>query len=263
MTERILHIGLFGRGRLGEAIATALHASGSGGTLAWQVAREAPPEKRVDAAIEASSGAAVLARLEWALATGTPLVIGTTGWDVPDLAARVAGRIGVIVAPNFSLSVALLRRLSTVLGRFAALDATRDPYLIEHHHARKKDAPSGTARLLADTLLAACPRKSRWRIPDSTGGPVAPDELSVSVIRAGTTYSTHTLGIDCPDEVLELRHAARSAGAFARGALAAARWVQGKTGVFPFDDVAAAVLDPLFDGLTGAAPSTPGDTDGR
>lgn len=235
-------IGLFGRGRLGAAIAAA-----AGDRLTWHVAREAAPATQVDVAVEASSGNAVAGRLDWALSTRTPLVIGSTGWDLPDLAARVGSRIGVVVAPNFSLTVALLRRLSTVLGRFAALDEARDPYLVEHHHARKKDAPSGTAKLLAATLLEACPRKTSWAV----GGPLAPEQLAVAVVRAGTTYSTHTVGIDAPDEVLELHHASRSAAAYAGGALEAARWIQGRTGVFTFDDVAADVLGPLFAGLAG------------
>jgi 4-hydroxy-tetrahydrodipicolinate reductase len=238
-----LCIGIFGRGRLGAAIAAA-----AGPTLAWHVAREDAPSTRVDAAIEAASGSAVLRRLEWALATRTPLVIGSTGWEIPDLAERVGDRIGVVVAPNFSLTVALLRRLSTVLGRYGALDPTRDPYLVEHHHARKQDAPSGTAKLLARTLLDACPRKTGWVV----GGPVAPEQLSIAVIRGGTTYSTHTVGLDCPAEVLELHHASRSAAAYADGALAAARWIRGRSGVHTFDAVAADTLDPLFRGLAGS-----------
>jgi 4-hydroxy-tetrahydrodipicolinate reductase len=159
----------------------------------------------------------------------------------------------VIVAPNFSLSVGLMRRLTTVLGRFAALDPTCDPYIVEHHHAGKHDAPSGTARLLASTMLEACPRKTSWAV----GGPLTPEQLAIAVIRAGTTYSTHTVGLDQPAEVLEVHHASRNAAAYAQGALTAARWVLGKTGVFPFDAVAADVLDPLFRGLSGqsGAPS--------
>jgi 4-hydroxy-tetrahydrodipicolinate reductase len=238
-------IGVFGRGRLGAAIAAA-----AGARLRWHVSREAPPAEPLDAAIEASSGSVVADRLAWALAHRVPLVIGSTGWHLPDLQQRVGERIGVVVAPNFSLGVALLRRLSLALARFAAQDEARDPYLIEHHHARKHDAPSGTARLLADTLLAGCPRKRGWQL----GGPLAADQLSVAVVRAGSTYSSHTVGVDAPAETIELTHTARSAGAFAAGALAAADWIVGRVGVFTMDDVAAATLAPLFDGLAGGSP---------
>lgn len=240
-----LRIGLFGKGRLGTAIASL-----GGSQIAWQISREAIPEERVDVAIEASSGSAVPARLDWALATGTPLVIGSTGWEVPELSVRVGERIGVVLAPNFSLTVALLRRFALVLARFCALEGNRDPYLLEHHHARKQDAPSGTARLLANTILEGCTRKTAWAI----GGPLRPEQLAVGVLRAGTTYSEHVVGLDAPAEVLEVRHAARSAAAFAEGALAAADWIRERKGIYSMDQVAASVLDPLFTGLSGRKP---------
>jgi 4-hydroxy-tetrahydrodipicolinate reductase len=235
-----MKVGVFGKGRLGSAIAAA-----AGGELAWQVGREAPPSVKVDAAIEATVASQVEARVAWALATGTDLLIGTTGWNLPDLEARVGQRIGVLVAPNFSLTVALYARLSLVLARYAALDEDTDPYLVEHHHARKHDAPSGTARQLAGMLLKGCPRKTEWVIP-AAGVPVLPHQLNVSSIRAGHTYSSHIVGLDSPGEVLELSHAARSASPYAEGALRAAHWLRGRKGVFTMDQVAADLLDPLF-----------------
>ncbi len=235
-----MKIGVFGKGRLGSAIADA-----AGANLAWQVSRDAPPATKVDAAIEASAAAAVPARMEWALDTGTPLLIGTTGWTIPDLETRVGDRIAVLIAPNFSLTMALYARLSLVLARFAELDEGCDPYLIEHHHARKHDAPSGTAKQLAAALLKGCPRKTEWAIP-GVGTSLAPHQLNVSSIRAGHTYSSHTVGLDSEGETLELTHAARSARPYADGALRAAAWIQGRTGVFTMDDVARDLLDPLF-----------------
>ncbi len=239
-----MRIGVFGKGRLGSAIAEAVRDS-AGAELAWQVSREAPPSDTVDAAIEASAAPAVPARVEWAIQTGTPLLIGTTGWTVPDLNARVAGRTAILVAPNFSLTMALYARLSLVLARFAARDEDCDPYLVEHHHARKHDAPSGTAKQLAATLLKGCPRKTEWVIP-AVGAPLSAHQLNVSSIRAGHTYSSHTVGLDAPGETLELTHAARSARPYAEGALRAAAWIQGRTGVFTMDEVARDLLEPLF-----------------
>lgn len=239
-----MRIGVFGKGRLGSAIAEA-----AAGDLAWQVSRETPPAEPVDAAIEASAAAAVPARVAWAIATGTPLLIGTTGWVIPDLAAQVADRTAVLVAPNFSLTMALYARLSLVLSRFAALDEGTDPYLVEHHHARKHDAPSGTAKQLAATLLKGCPRKTEWVIP-AIGVPVAPHQLNVSSIRAGHTYSSHTVGLDSPGETLELTHAARNPSPYAEGALRAAGWLQGRRGLFTMDEVARDLLDPLFREVT-------------
>lgn len=235
-----MRLGVFGKGRLGSAIAET-----AGSDLAWMVSREDPPKEEVDAAIEASAAAAVPLRLDWAIQTGTPLLIGTTGWTIPDLAARVGDRTAVLLAPNFSLTMALYARISLVLARFAALDESADPYLVEHHHARKQDAPSGTAKQLAAALLKGCPRKTEWVIP-GVGSSLAPNQLNVSSIRAGHTYSSHTVGVDAPGETLELTHAARSARPYAEGALRAAAWIQGRRGIFTMDEVAQDLLNPLF-----------------
>jgi len=233
-------LGLFGRGRLGGAIAETARASGI--PLMWQAGREESPTGAVDVAIDASVAGAVEGHLDWALATGTDLIIGTTGWSLPDLENRIQGSIGVLVAPNLSLSVALLARLARVLGRFAAQDPARDLYVLEHHHRMKADAPSGTAKSLASALMAGCPRKTEWTL-----GPAAPHQLSVGVLRAGVEFGTHTVGLDSPAEVLEFTHRARSRAPFAEGALAAAFWIRGRKGLFTLDDFARETLDPLFD----------------
>lgn len=234
-------IGLFGAGRLGSAL-----AAGLGAQVRWQVTREVPPHAEVDVAVEVSGPDAVERRLDWALEHRVPLVVGSTGWHFDDLEARVGERIGVVVAPNFSLSVALLARLATVLGRFAGADEARDPYVFEHHRPTKRDAPSGTARLLADALVAGCAHKSAWRIGGVGDGPLAPHELGVAVLRSGHTYSEHRVGFDAPGEVLEIRHTTRSPEVFVDGVRHCARWIQGRTGVHAMDDVAASLLDPLF-----------------
>ena len=234
-----MRIGLFGRGRLGSAIATR-----GGDRLAWQLGRNDAPPSQVDVAIDASAGDAAEAHLEWALETGTDLVIGTTGWSIPDLEDRVGQRIGLVVAPNFSISIALYARLSLVMARFAALDRGRDPYIVEHHHARKKDAPSGTAKLLARVVMKGCPRKTEWTL--QSPGDLKEHQLSVSSIRAGHTYSSHTVGVDAPAETLELHHASRSPMAYADGALAVSEWIHGRKGVFTMDQFSKEVLDPLF-----------------
>lgn len=234
-----MRIGMFGRGRLASAIATL-----GGDRIAWKLGRNEAPPSAVDVAIDASMGDAALSHLHWALDNSVDLVIGTTGWSIPDLQDRVGNRIGVVVAPNFSMSIALYARLSLVMARFAALDAGRDPYIVEHHHARKKDAPSGTAKLLAKVILKGCPRKTEWTLQGP--GELKEHQLSVSSIRAGHTYSSHIVGIDAPAETLELHHASRSPMAYADGALRVSAWVHGRKGVFTMDQFSEETLDPLF-----------------
>jgi 4-hydroxy-tetrahydrodipicolinate reductase len=234
-----MKVGIFGRGRLGSAI-----AAGAAGSIAWQVGREAPPDREVDVAIDASTGPAVSGHLDWALGRGCQLVIGATGFEIPDLESRVGKRIGVVVAPNFSLTVALLARLTRVVARYAAADDRFDPYIVEHHPARKADAPSGTAKMLANVVLRACPRKESIATPDRRS--IAKNELCVSAIRAGDRASSHTVGLEADDEALLLTHEARSVRAYAAGAMAACRWLGSRRGIFTMEDVARDVLDPLF-----------------
>jgi 4-hydroxy-tetrahydrodipicolinate reductase len=235
-----MRIGIFGAGRLGTAIADQVFGSPAH-QLLWQQSRPGTPGEAVELAIDASLAGAVPAHLDWALATGTDLVIGVTGWQLPDLEARVGQRIGLLVAPNFSLGAALMARLALVMGRFAALDPELDPYVLEHHHRLKADAPSGTARRLAEAVLAGCPRKTAWTLD-----PPAPEQLSLAVLRAGSELGRHTVGLDGPAESLELTHRARSRALFAQGALQAAAWLRGRKGVFSFDQFAQGLLDPLF-----------------
>jgi len=235
-----MKIGIFGRGRLGSAIAEEVAASADL-ELVWHIDQGEQPTSRADLAFDASAAGAVAEHLDWALETGTDLVIGVTGWAIPGLEERIGGRIAVLTSPNFSLAVALMARLATVLGRFAALDPDLDPFVTDHHHRLKADAPSGTAKRLAEAVLAGCPRKTGWTL-----GTPAAHELSVSVLRAGAEFGAHTVGLDGPAEVLEVSHRARSRAVFARGALLAARWARGRKGLFSFDQVAQETLDPLF-----------------
>jgi 4-hydroxy-tetrahydrodipicolinate reductase len=234
-----LRLGLLGRGRLGSAIRAAAEAEPRV-KLIWQIGRETPPADPVDVAIDASHADAVAGHLDWALAHGIALVIGVTGWQQGDLAAKVGQRCGVMVAPNFSLTVALLGRLSLILGRYATLTGG-DPYLIEHHHRAKADAPSGTALRLAAQIMLGCPRKR-----EAVLGSPRPEQLSIGVVRAGSEFGMHLVGVDWPEEVVELRHTARSRAVFGTGAVRAALWLHGKRGLFHFDDLAAELLDPLF-----------------
>lgn len=244
-----MRIGLFGRGRLGSAILAAAQCQ-EDLQISWVVDQGETPSGAVDVAIDASVAAAVEDHLAWALATGTDLVVGATGWEIKDLQARVNDRIGVLTASNFSLTVAFMARLSTVLGRYAQLDPSRDPYVFEHHHRFKADAPSGTAKTLAAAVLEGCPRKSEW-----TSGPtlaIQPHQLNIGVLRAGSEFGLHTVGIDSPAETLEITHHARSRAPFGAGALTAARWIQGRKGIFSMDQLAASLLHPLF--IPGANP---------
>jgi len=180
--------------------------------------------KGVDVAVDFSQPDCVAANATALARRGIDLVIGTTGWQGEEAEVRQAvldGGGGAVVAPNFSAGVVLFEALvADAAGLFAA---QRDfgAFLHEAHHAAKKDAPSGTAL----SLRRAMERSGFSRAID------------VSSTRAGFIPGTHTVGFDGPAETITLTHAARDRTAFARGAIAAAKWVHGKRGWFSMKDV--------------------------
>jgi len=232
-----MRLGVFGRGRLGGAIAAEIArytASPDALELAWTEGREAGPRTRVEVAVDASNASAVEAHLEWALSTGTDLVIATTGWKIPDLERRVGGRIGVLVASNLSMGVALMRKLAAMMGAYAAADPEADLGIIEHHHKMKLDAPSGTAINLAAAALSACPRYSGWKL-----GSYEKDKINIASLRSGFEIGRHELSLDSPLESLTISHRAKDRRVFAAGAMRGATWIWGRRGVFTMDDLAS------------------------
>jgi 4-hydroxy-tetrahydrodipicolinate reductase len=152
-----------------------------------------------------------------------PLVIGTTGHSPEQrrIIEKTAKSLPIVFASNFSVGVnalfALTGKAAEVLGDEFDLE------IIETHHVMKKDAPSGTAKTLADILKQA--RKSDKEIP-------------IQSIREGEVVGEHTVIFDGAGERLELVHRARSRETFAKGALRAAEWVIGKpAGLYTMQDV--------------------------
>lgn len=273
-----MRVGIFGRGRLAQAVASALEAGravpGAGELkLAWSIGRGEAVPSAVDVALDASSGEAVGAHLAWALDAGTDLVIGATGWDRSILAglesdAAQGAPIGVLTAPNFSLGVAFMRSLALALGRFAALDPSADLAVLERHHRAKADSPSGTAKLLASALAEGSRYSSSGYSSSghSNGGgfrgwapsPAGQGEIPVASIRAGKEVGYHELRYESELETIVISHEAKSRALFASGAIASLLWIRGRRGLYSFDDMAAEIIAPLFGGSPRPEGRAPG-----
>ena len=185
---------------------------------------DAPQWNGVDVAIDFSIPAVVVGNAAALARRGINLVIGTTGWQNDESLVRQAvrdGGVGAVVAPNFSAGAVLFEALVAQAARLFAGQTEFGAFLQEAHHATKKDAPSGTALLLNKTMKDAGYERA----------------IDVSSTRAGWIPGTHTIGFEGPSDSITLTHTARDRGAFARGALASARWVQGKRGWFDMQDV--------------------------
>ncbi len=221
---RILIVGHGKMGRLVEALCPE-YGCDVAGVIDRGLAKVPDRWPAADVAIDFSTADAVPSTFAHLAARRTAMVIGTTGWQAHEASLRAQAQtagIGVVAAPNFALGVNLFLALVERAGQLmAARSDAFGAWIHEAHHATKRDAPSGTALALERALRA--------------GGYAA--AVNVSSTRAGSIPGTHTVGFDGAAETIELTHTARDRSAFARGALEAARWIQGKQGWFGIRDV--------------------------
>jgi 4-hydroxy-tetrahydrodipicolinate reductase len=194
----------------------------------------------LDVVVDFSTPGALGAALEHCVTHGVALVSGTTGID-PVLEARLADaarRIAVLRAANFSLGVAVLTRL---LRDAAATLPAWDLEIVEAHHARKQDAPSGTAlalgRAAAEARSITLETTAVYDRKGRSGDRVCGD-IGFAVVRGGDIVGEHTAMLIGQGERLELGHYATDRSIFARGALQSALWLAGrKAGDWQLDDV--------------------------
>jgi len=174
---------------------------------------------------------------------GVALGTGTTGWalDGGGLGGVEAAGGGVVHGPNFSLGVQIFLQLAREAARLADAVGGYDVHLQEAHHRFKKDHPSGTAIRVAETLLEELRAKSRWELGPVEGAAVE-DVLYVTAARAGHVPGIHVVGMEGRWDRMEVRHEARGREGFAQGAVRAAEWIRGRTGVFTFREVVADLL---------------------
>jgi 4-hydroxy-tetrahydrodipicolinate reductase len=190
--------------------------------------------------IDFSTAGAVPALLAQAARQGVAIMSGTTGLGADGEAAldRAATAVPVLWAPNTSLGIQVLSDLVEEAVR--RLGAAFDVEILELHHRRKIDAPSGTALRLARAAKAGRGELSEVHARDGNVGPRADKELGVVAVRGGDVIGDHTVFLLGHGERLELTHRASSRDLFAQGALAAARFVCGKPpGRYVLKDVLA------------------------
>ena len=184
-----------------------------------------------DAVVDFTSPSASQTHAALAASTATPLVIGTTGLSPADDAALIeaSAQTAIVRAANMSLGVNLLISLGRQAA--AALDVAWDVEISDIHHRHKVDAPSGTALALGRAVAAgrgvdhdAVAVRGR----DGITGPREPGQIGYGVFRGGNMPGEHSVIFAADDERIELTHKAGSREIFARGALTAARWLQGR-----------------------------------
>jgi 4-hydroxy-tetrahydrodipicolinate reductase len=230
-----MKLALIGSGAMGQLVAAEARKAGDEvGVVITSKDVELDIEQLIeklrghDAAVDFSVGEAVLKNIEACARAKVCLVEGTTGWKQHEAKAKeiVNEHSGALVyGANFSIGVNLFYRITKqAAALFAAVEGYA-PFIEEAHHNRKRDAPSGTALKLRDLLAEH----------------LGPDIPTAST-RAGYIPGTHRVGFDSEADQVLLTHTARSRQGFASGALLAAHWIVGRTGVFEFGDVIEKVL---------------------
>ncbi len=180
-----------------------------------------PAMKNCDVAIDFSHADTIDEICRAALQHGKSLVIGTTGHSQQQRKTieETAHSVAIVLASNFSVGVNVLFWLTQKAAELLGSDF--NPEIVETHHKMKKDAPSGTAKMLAEILKA-----------------VRSSEIPIQSIREGDVVGEHTVIFSGPGERLELTHRAANRGIFAGGALRAAKWIINKPpGLYSMQDV--------------------------
>lgn len=175
----------------------------------------------VDVVVDFTTPACVMEHIQACVAAGKNMVVGTTGWygQIENVRRLVEQhKTGFLFGSNFSVGVNLF--FDVVRAAAPALKHAYGPQIYERHHEQKKDAPSGTAKVMQDILQQA-----------------SGEEIEITSFREGEVVGLHELVLDSPHDSIYLCHDAKSRRGFAEGAVRGAEWIAGKQGFFEFRDV--------------------------
>jgi 4-hydroxy-tetrahydrodipicolinate reductase len=220
---------LLGRGKTGSVVAEVAaerkhHVHVAGSTENAACAALTPEKLRgVDAVIDFTAPHCVLANIEACVRAGKNMVVGTTGWHKEtDHIRRLVEEhgTGFLFSANFSIGVNLFLEVARTAA--AGLHHDYSGQIFERHHASKKDAPSGTAIDLRNTIREASGKD---------------EELEIISFREGDVVGLHELVLESAADRIYLCHDAKSRRGFAEGAVRSAEWLAGKKGIFEFKDV--------------------------
>ncbi|SDE22600.1 dihydrodipicolinate reductase [Pricia antarctica] len=229
-----MNIALFGYGKMGKMIESVAQNRDHNIVAKIDVDSGDFDYSKMDVAIDFSMPDAAFGNISGCIENGVPVISGTTGWleKFDDAVALCHKKNGAFIyASNFSLGVNVFFELNKQLARMMR---NLDQYKVsmeEIHHTQKLDAPSGTAITLAEGIIENSAYKT-WKL-----GHVDTAEIPISSKRIGDTPGTHTVDYESKVDSLEIKHTAHNREGFALGAVIAAEWIQGKTGVFTMKDV--------------------------
>jgi 4-hydroxy-tetrahydrodipicolinate reductase len=238
-----MNIALIGYGKMGHTIERI--AAGRGHNIVLKITSKNREEftranlANVDVAIEFTSPESGPENVAISLNAGIPTISGSTGWnDKLDIARQQAlsNNTAFLHASNFSIGVNIFFEINKLLAR---LMSTQDSYkasIEEVHHLQKKDKPSGTAITLAEQIIALSMHQKSWALKEDAS---TSSSLPIAAIREEGVPGTHTISWTSEVDTIDIRHTAHNREGFALGAVLAAEFIQGKSGVFSMGDVLA------------------------
>jgi 4-hydroxy-tetrahydrodipicolinate reductase len=233
-----MKIGILGYGRMGKEVEKQALERGHVISLIKDIDDPLAPSDNIHETkviIDFTLREAVAQNLAAAAKLGVPIVEGTTGWnDQLEELSRLKG-LTMIHSPNFSIGVYQFIKLAEYAAKLFGPVEDYDCYLHEWHHRGKADSPSGTAKKIAAVLIENIPHKKEalFRTSDQK---IDPGLLHVTSTRTGRIPGTHRIGFDSAYDSITLEHAAHGQEGFAFGAVLAAEWIVGKSGLFTMDD---------------------------
>ncbi|MEO6917384.1 MAG: 4-hydroxy-tetrahydrodipicolinate reductase [Chitinophagaceae bacterium] len=234
-----MKIVLVGYGKMGKAIEEIAVQRGHEIVLKIDVGEMATTTSKqlakADVAIEFTNPDSAFENLVKCHESGLPIVCGSTGWlDRWAEVEHIFKQTGALIyASNFSIGVNLFFELNKKLASLMSNYPEYSPELKEIHHTQKKDAPSGTAVTLAEQVLKRYPEKSHW-VNQATKNPAA---LAVISERTDPAAGTHHVKYSSSVDDIEIIHTAHNRQGFAQGAVLAAEYIIGKTGIFTMKNV--------------------------
>ncbi len=194
---------------------------------------------RADVAIDFTAPQVVVGNISQILPLGVNMVVGTTGWydDLARVRTLVSkNKAGLVYAKNFSVGANIFFKIVAGASKLFDRYGGYDVYGLEIHHSGKKDSPSGTAKKIADTVIANFAAKKKANF-DKLDRQVTADELHFASLRGGNNPGFHEVIFDSIADEIRLSHAAHGRRGFASGALLAAKFIKNKKGLFAFEEL--------------------------
>ncbi|AGA78643.1 4-hydroxy-tetrahydrodipicolinate reductase [Echinicola vietnamensis] len=236
-----MNILILGYGKMGKIISQI--AEERGHTIAAKIDESNIHEldkldtTKVDAAIEFSQPDAAVQNLSWAIKHNIPVVCGTTGWldKKPEIERLTLSNGGAFFyASNYSIGVNILFKVNSFLAKIMNEQPAYTVKMEEIHHTEKKDAPSGTAITLAESIIDRVDRVKRWDLDKDVNG--NEHSLPITAKRIDPAPGTHIVTYQSEIDDIEIKHTAHSRKGFALGAVLVAEWIKDKKGVLSMDD---------------------------